>query len=522
MSNQRSASHTQLIRTLEQHPGLPSLLQSMPPRVAATLLQRIGISDAAELMALLPIESSLRTLDESIWQSARPGLRAGVDVAQLCEWLETWHDIGEAFLLERLAAMSDDYLVLVLSCLVRVDTETQQRPDSGDVFDAFIEDRPHLGVRFGPFDVQASHEDYRDVARTTLHALWAETPERLLRLFGRMSHAHGTPAAQRSWVTTALDVEFERESFREAQGYVSVAGARAFLTLAGNLTLEAIRELSQYDLETRRHLASFGEERTNPVQAEESSAAGADSSADISTSAESASLQALLEAAELVEPVAEQLRLTASDQPAHGELLLTTQLRRLAAENPLSFHERGRELAYLANVLKAGIALQEAPLSDAEAKDAAFATCNLGVELAPDDAAHLHGEPGLVRTLLLGWHTLRRIAPGIVAVFEHATTSIDSWIREEAVVGLEDLRVAVAQNHWSDARDACVFLTIVFDTATCRAIAPLLDEIPRYSQLLAGSKQPEAVRWITTRSDLDRIAALLNDLAPKRPRHAPR
>jgi hypothetical protein len=55
-------------------------------------------------------------------------------------------------------------------------------------------------------------------------------------------------------------------------------------------------------------------------------------------------------------------------------------------------------------------------------------------------------------------------------------------------------------------------------TATCRALGPLLDEIPRYSPLLEGSKQPDAARWIATRADLDRIAALLSQLAPKRPR----
>jgi len=85
------------------------------------LFQRIGIADAAEFMAMVPADTLLRTLDESIWKSPRPGARESVDVEELIEWLETWHDIGEAFMFERLAAMSDDYLLLLLSCLLRVD-----------------------------------------------------------------------------------------------------------------------------------------------------------------------------------------------------------------------------------------------------------------------------------------------------------------------------------------------------------------------------------------------------------------
>ena len=501
---------------------MPALLQRMAPRTTAVLFQRIGIYDAAELMTLVPAGKLLRTLDESIWKSPRPGARERVDVDELIEWLQTWHDIGESFLLERLDAMSDDYLVLLLSYLIRVDTETQQHPEYGEVFDAFVEERPEDGERFGPFDVRMLQGDHADVTRATLHALWLEAPERLLRVFGRLSHAQCDPAAQRGWITTSLDVEFERQSFREAQGYVAADGARAFLAFAAGLTLEQIRALSHYDLETRRHLDQFGNAvaAASPVNtsepqsaSEEQAPVGSEPATQEPVRAESIdALQALLEDAELLEPVAEQLRLTGaiSDEPP-----LTQQLRELAAADETSFQARGRELAYLANVLKTAASVADAALSDEQAKAAAFAICNLGVELEPDAMAW-HEEPGLIRAFLFGWSALRRIPEHTVAALQQAAAGLTSWIGDEAGVGIADLQAALAARNWQDARNAMVFLSIAFDTASCRAIAALLDEIPRYSALLEGSKQPEAARWISSKTDLEHIAMLLANVALKR------
>jgi len=401
-------------------------------------------------------------------------------------------------------------------------TETQQHREDGDEFDAFAEEWPDEGERFGPFDVRVLRVQYLDVARATVHALWAQAPQRLLRLLGRMSHATGEPATHRSWATTALDVEFERQSFREAQGYVSAAGARAFLAYAAGLTFEQVHAIAEYDVETCRHLARIGiqagvaspvhEPRADP----EHEASSAAESEPISSAGESlGALRALLEEAELLEPVCEQLRLAG---PKHSsEPTLTVQLRRLAAEDPASFHERARELAYLANVLKAGVCVQDEVLSDEHAKDAAFAVCNLGAELAPASDDYLQGEPGLIRVFLFGWCVLRLIPQRAVAALRDAAGDLGSWLRDEANVGLGDLQVAVAAANWADAREAAVFLSIAFDTAICRAIGPLLDEIPRYSLLLEGARRPDEARWIASKADLDRIAALLANVAPKRP-----
>ena len=520
MTKKRSVSHSALVKSLDRHPAMPAFLKSLPPRAAAIMFQRIGIGDATVLMAMVPAQTLLRTLDESIWKSPTPGMREGIDVSELIGWLEAWNDLGETFLLERLAAMSDDYLVLLLSCLIQVYSKTQH-PEYEDVFDAFVEERPEDSERFGPFDVLIAAEP-RDVVRATLHSLWADAPERLLRILGRLHHAPGTPGTYRGWTTTALDVEFERQAFREAHGYVSVEGARAFLATAESVTPREIAAMSEYDPETRRHLLRMG----NPTHAENPVTAAADtahaeeetdgSPENVSPAAESLdALRSLLENAELLEPVSSQLLLTGTQS---SEPELAVQLRRLAGEDSESFQSRARELAYLANVLKVSVRVQDTALTDHEAKDAAFAACNLGIELAqPLDARHLHdAEPGLIRMFLFGWHALRVIPQHVATAFEQAFNrhaKWRAWLREEVAVGLRDLTIAVKARHWGDARDAVVFLTIAFDTSTCRAILPLLDEIPRYSLLLETGKRPDAARWIASKRDLDRLGQLLAQIS---------
>ena len=77
MTKKRSVSHSALVKSLDRHPAMPALLKNLPPRAAAIMFQRIGIVDATDLMAMVPAQTLLRTLDESIWKSPTPGVREG-------------------------------------------------------------------------------------------------------------------------------------------------------------------------------------------------------------------------------------------------------------------------------------------------------------------------------------------------------------------------------------------------------------------------------------------------------------
>jgi hypothetical protein len=352
-----------------------------------------------------------------------------------------------------------------------------------------------------------------------LNALWLDSPERVTLVLDRLATTPDTEDRHRGWATTLLDVEFDRRSFREAHGYVSHSDAHAFLAYADSLLPQDILDISEYDEHTQRHFDVLARKRSvaNPIfRAEEEHIDGLqdDTGSELvlqsSPDSEMSALLSALRTVELLESNEAPLLLmtsTISEEP-----FLVINLRRLAIEDSAIFEQRTQELAYLANVLLAAGSADD-QLSDKDAKDAALSTCCLGYELSLDAAADdLQKDPALIRAFLLGRHTVNRIPQQVVRAFEAAiaTTDIEqSWLRGEASLAVRDLRTAIAGRNFVDAREAVILLSIVFDTATCRAIAPLLDAMPRYSLLLEDGKRASDVTWINAKRDLDRIDSLL-------------
>lgn len=114
-------------------------------------------------------------------------------------------------------------------------------------------------------------------------------------------------------------------------------------------------------------------------------------------------------------------------------------------------------------------------------------------------------EPGLIRYFMLGSRALAALRHHVAPAFEAATERMPpSWLRDEVESGLRDLRTALAKRAFAEARECVIFLSIAFDSGACQAITRLLDEIPR-----DGTS-----RWIASTRDLDRTAAVLDELVP--------
>jgi hypothetical protein len=92
-----------------------------------------------------------------------------------------------------------------------------------------------------------------------------------------------------------------------------------------------------------------------------------------------------LEEAGLLDPPIGRLLL--AHERTSKPLSIVTLLRALSEKDAAEFDARSRELAYLASVLIAGVAVNGATLSPDEARGAALATCNLGLE-----TVRSHGE----------------------------------------------------------------------------------------------------------------------------------
>ena len=388
-----------LLQILQDNPALPALLRTLQPAALARLLDRIGLNDAGEVMALAPTHKLLQALDEAVWKSPRPGVAETFDAGELVDWLDAWIEIGDTFAAERLAAMSDDYRALCLSHLVSVRVHHTLAflaiPD--DEVDRERDTLQPIGscAFYGPYMVVPVVEDEWEVARAALDALWTERPECLLHTLGMLDGAESMLAAPEVRRQLQIDVAGERERTRENLGYVTATGASAFLVFVATARIEELAALSAYDEETRRHLAAFGTSPEPPQQ---------------TVSVEQ--MQELRTALEREELLIPQNTLLLTDQRTRRHRALTAALSELAETDFSAFERCARELAYLANVIKVGVPVKGAPMSDAEARDTAYAACNRGLQLARKHGLEVRiaQEPGLIRLFALGWRARHAIS----------------------------------------------------------------------------------------------------------------
>ena len=523
------------IAQFEDHPAMPALLKELTPRAVGSLFQEVGVVDAAVLMAMMPTRALLLAFDDSIWKSPRPGLPETISVHELVDWLVAWSDIGEPFLIQQLEAMNEDYLTALLSRIVKVESHSRYAVYSEDP-ESFVKLCDDDRERIGPYIVVPIVDEDEDVVLNVVRALWSSDAQRILRLFGRLSDLENPVDSTRGSTATLHDVESERESFREAQGFVTADGARAFFEFAERLTATDIAALDKYDAETRRYLDAIARASESPNAAPDRVVAPGledDQSTSTNTSmvlnekaANMSSLRLLLEEAQLL-PRHNSVALLKNARRSK-ELTLTVELRRLANDNMESFHARGRELAYLANVLR-WTPNAIGPLNDNDVKEAAFAICNLGIELATSTHAdELDKEPGLIRSFMRGWNALTSTRSRVIGAFAGALSQnsmLAPWLQSEATAGLADLRRAIEERRFEAAREATILLSIVFDSRVCRAVAPLLDAIPRFSTLLEGDEHSQQARWIASKADLHIVERRLDSLRSKstnRPRPAAR
>jgi hypothetical protein len=547
LSKKLTASKTSSLRNLVDDPALPVVLGRMQPRTLARLVDRVGLNDAAELMALVPAPNLLRALDEAVWKSPRPGASPVFDSAEFTNWLRVWNEVGEVFVADRLGAISDDYLGLCLSSVLYVDnggTHCFSRDTSE--FDATSEANEVAGYAddsgndcyeiYGQYLLRPAFEDDWEVIRAALDALWHHAPDRLIHILGTLASSESMLNSDRRRTSLNLDVAFERERHLERRGYVSPAGAQAFLVSTSITTTQDLPGMSAYDNETRRFLAGIENHDTGRHPIEKVIATeGADDellqtqnepSGLASTPASEGQIRALshlLGNEAIVEPKRFQSLPSNKQEPKMA--VLGRLLKHLEDESQDAFQRCTRELAYLATVLMAGSSLEGEPFPAGGARDAALATCSLGSEYLQSRHLELRldKEPGLIRLFSLGWQLLATLRARVIDSIKASLLDLETrqrlknfpWLRNEAQIGIRDLQNAVAQHHFADARDALTFLSIVFDATACREIAPLLDQLPHFAPIIEKSENKSQPRWIESIADLDRVNSLLSNLSKK-------
>lgn len=531
MPRKRVSAENWSLCALLDNPALPALIESLPARDLAQMCARIGLGDAMHIMALAPAERLVQALEASVWKTPRPGVAEVLDARELVEWIGTWLEIGEGFAAERLAAVPDETLTLYLSQVAAVSTGAmwgfERSTEIGDLDRIYAPS--HDEKAYGPYVASARRQEDWETLRGALDVIWADAPERLLHLFAQLSGDESMLAPQQNRESNNDDFVSAREHAHEQRGYVTAGGARAFLALARS-SLSELVSLSEYDLETRRYLAGLADDLQEKA---DDRAPGDGDRADARVPAPAVvalrALHSALEEVGLLEPPPERLLLT--HEAASSELPIVKLLKALAEKNPAELEARGKELAYLSSVLIAGIAIDRRALSPAEARSAALATCNLALEtlasrgnlalealMSLGEVTGIDREPGLVRLFLMGFNILRALPARVVDVFvscvatlkEANSEPLHEWLVEQAEVSVTDLRDAVGKGDFEAAREATMALCFVFEPRACRAVVPLLDELPRL-----GTADGGAPRWIDSVAALSSAAELLRSVGAK-------
>ena len=398
------ASSTQLLLRILDRPELVAAVRELPAPVLGRLIDRVGLEDAGELVALASSEQLQGVFDQDLWRAAAPGEDEQFRPDRFALWLEIMSEGGEDFLIEQLCALPRDLLTLAVHRLVLVvdmdalwqgftaPSEALHRLEG--VLDAALfeeweelrllaRDPMHWDVVWAA--LLALDRDHHDLLRTILEQCCALSSEYI-------EEQGGLYEVLTSEDMLEGDVAGEREERRAAEGFVAPADARGFLELA-----RRGEQLETRDPLTAAYFRALAREKP---QRPADSAAPAGTSKLARPAVDVDQLVQLLEDTPAVGPArrqpmaavvaghaaAEQAgkrappqasQLTVSEKPA---LLLQAALAELRLHVPQLFSQRIEELGYLANVLVAGSSGRRP--RPVEALEQAIAVCNTGLERA--------------------------------------------------------------------------------------------------------------------------------------------
>jgi hypothetical protein len=491
-------------------PDLARVVPRLLPQVLHRVIQRCGLEDCGELVALATPGQLAAVFDLDVWRADQPGLDEQFDADRFGVWLDVLMDSGATVAAQTLAGVDVDLVIAAFAQHVRVFDpaavspsalmDDEEMPAGGPLNDG-------LGGDVGGYRIVARRTDSWDAIVAVLTSLDAEHPGYFHRVMrGCRSLSNSTPEVDGlddllpDEEQVKFDLAFNRERRREQQGYVTPAEARAFLQMSRQVRLG--RDTTPPSDPVAR--AYFrGLEQTTAPEANSGSrllpaASGASSAPEDSADAVTAVFDVLLDAGIL--PPQPRALLDGAKGSARRFARIQAHMQFAGDRDHAAFSMRGRELAFLANTIAAGCSIQARPFTGQEASDAAVATCNLGLEnwrrhwlaararggssvveaaaALPDDFLVGHD---LVSVFQVGWTVLHHdvcmyAAEGLIGML----TGLRCDDRE-IQTGLDALRIEMTRHSQAGApwraRDALDVMTIL-DMPAWATLLGLIDECP--------------------------------------------
>src|SRR5215467_7872582 len=114
LSRQHVPDSTQLLMRILDRPGLVAAVRELPGAVLGKLIDRIGLEDAGDLVALASTAQLERVFDDDLWRAERAGGDEIFRPERFVLWLRVMLEGGEDLLVQRLSELPQDLLALAV------------------------------------------------------------------------------------------------------------------------------------------------------------------------------------------------------------------------------------------------------------------------------------------------------------------------------------------------------------------------------------------------------------------------
>ena len=488
-------------------PHLEEIVPRLQPDLLHRVIQSCGLEDCGELVVLATPEQLTRIFDLDLWRSSQPGMDEQFDAERFGVWLEVLAEFDASVAAQKLAEMDADLVIAGLAQHARVfdcAVVTPYRTTDGVEMTAIRETDDGFACEVGGYRLVAKRADSWDAIVEILISLDAEHPDyfhQVLRGCRALSNAgrelDGLDDILADPDQAMFDVAFDREQRRDEQGFVTVPQARVFLEMSRQLRLGS-GTMPPANPVASAHLRSLGQ-TTTAHNAPPSAPASKEPvpSADPLPAA-AALFEVLLEAG----IIAQQPRALLKASQDHTAALrhIRAHLQFVFDRDQAAYARRNEELAYLANTMMAGCALQGRPFTAQESWDAAIAVCNLGLENWPPSWSPAKPLPDdllvnqdIVTVFQAGWTVLHK---DVGMYSAERLLEVLAGLRcddRDVQTGLDALRIELSRYcrtgmPWR-ARGALDVIAILYMPAWT-ALLGLIDECPVLHAALSASRNP--------------------------------
>jgi Family of unknown function (DUF6178) len=481
-------------------PHLEHVIPRLKPELLHLVIQRYGLEDCGDLVALATAEQLGRVFDLDLWRAARPGEDERFDADRFGVWLEVLAQSGATQAARKLAGMDVELVTAGIAqharVLDRAAVSSYTTTDGEVVAPAWANDGgPSCDV--GGYVLVAKRTDSWDAIVDVLIALDVEHRDYFHRVMAGCRRLSDSPReidglndllADRD--QSMFDLAIDRERRRDAQGFVTPAQARAFLQMSRQLSLgrgdmPAAHPIARAYFRALDETAVAGVDAGSAPGRLPGESDGAPAPDDV-TAAVAAVVDALL-AVGVVPQQPRALLGGSQDQTARfGRIHALMQF--VHDRNAAAYSTRSEEIAFLANTIVAGCSVQGRPLTPQEASDAAVAVCNLGLENWPPHWLATPAFPDdfllsqdLVGVFQVGWTVLHddvgmHAAEQLIEVLKQVRC-VDRTIQ----AGLDDLRIELTRDWkagepWRARKALDVMASL--DMVAWAALLALIDECP--------------------------------------------